>query len=200
MDWIDGLHVRWPSGSEQAHGRVPAGSLVTLYEDAAHSPDGSGLAIEPYRRQVDTARVATRRPSPRLVLEGIPENGARAPLQLVTTMATWCQTCRGELPQLARLRKAFPPERLALFGLPVDEDDDEAKLAAYRDEHRPAYRMLPPPARLEREAVRAIVVEQLKLDVLPATIVTDDQGQVLRALDYVPSVSEVKRWLDDTRP
>ena len=47
----------------------------------------------------------------------------------------------------------------------------------------------------EREHVRAIVEADLEVDALPATIVTDRMGRILRTLDRLPSVSEARRWL-----
>jgi hypothetical protein len=42
------LSVRWPSGKSQNIGEVPANTLVTLYENPAHSPTGSAVVVEPY--------------------------------------------------------------------------------------------------------------------------------------------------------
>lgn len=36
--------------------------------------------------------------------------------------ATWCPPCKMEMPELARLRTVFPPDKLEIIGLSVDED------------------------------------------------------------------------------
>ena len=47
---VSELSVRWPSGMKSEKRNVPAGSLITVFEDAAQSPDGSGFAVESYLR------------------------------------------------------------------------------------------------------------------------------------------------------
>jgi hypothetical protein len=41
--------VRWPSGKVQEIHDVPTGTLVTVYENPAHSPNGSAFLIQPYK-------------------------------------------------------------------------------------------------------------------------------------------------------
>lgn len=189
----EGLVVRWPSGVEQSRERVPAFSLVTVYEDASESPDGSGFAIEPHRRAAVRAPVARDASGPLLSLGATSHDAAAPPLKLFTTMATWCEVCRGELPQIAKLRASFGEDELALVGVPVDEGDDAEKVAAYRDAHAPAYRMLDPLSAAQRAEVSALVESALMVDALPAAIVTDARGGVLQVLGRVPSVSEPRR-------
>ncbi|MEM7412072.1 MAG: ASPIC/UnbV domain-containing protein [Myxococcota bacterium] len=193
-----GLQVRWPSGKLQEVAAADAGSLVTLYEDPAESPDGSGVVVEPYRRPGLAAKA--RQASPRsLALKKLAlssygsSNGAK--LRMLTTMATWCETCKGELPQIALLRDAFDAKDVALLGVPVDEDDDPAKLERYRDENEPAYEMLMPLPETDRAAVQAAVMEALRIDALPATIIVDGSGNVVYADAGVPSVSELRSLL-----
>lgn len=42
---------------------------------------------------------------------------------VLNVWATWCAPCRKELPSLERLSKRLDPERFAVIGLAVDEDD-----------------------------------------------------------------------------
>lgn len=194
---VDGapLAVRWPSGREQQLAHVPADSLVTVYEDPAASPDGSGFAVEPYRTDGLHAR-AKRRSLPRRRLDVATRGDVgAAPLRLVTTMATWCEACRGELPQLALLREQFDTDELALLGVPVDDEDDAAKLTAYEREHAPAYQLLKELSADEVAAVKQHVIDELRVDALPAAILTDARGRVLETLWEVPSVSKVRELL-----
>ncbi len=192
---VDELHVRWPSGFVQTRARIPAFSLVTIYEDPIESPDGSGFAVEPYLRTAGGAATAQTSSSRRLLLGAGDSDGSGAPIRVLTTMATWCATCRGELGQVAMLRRAFPADQLELIGVPVDVDDDSEVLAAYRREQAPAYRLLDPLSDAVRADVKDVVVDELWLDVLPATIVTDREGHVLHTQAKVPSVSQVRRLL-----
>ena len=105
----------------------------------------AGFSVESYRVQGVAARAAAKSrkaPAPRRLK--IASNGAAhtngARLHLLTTMATWCKTCKGELPQLALLRRAFSSGELEMLGLPVDEDDRPADLDEYAREHSPATR------------------------------------------------------------
>jgi hypothetical protein len=46
---VGSLSVRWPSGKTQGIGKVSANTLVTLYENPAHSPTGSAVVLRPYK-------------------------------------------------------------------------------------------------------------------------------------------------------
>lgn len=41
---------------------------------------------------------------------------------LLNFFATWCPPCRVEIPELAKLRSAYPEKEVALIGLSVDEN------------------------------------------------------------------------------
>ncbi len=45
----DALRVRWPSGRVQYLANIAAGMLITVYENARHSPTGSAFVAAPYR-------------------------------------------------------------------------------------------------------------------------------------------------------
>ena len=194
----DGILVRWPSGrvQERTEG-VPAWSLVTVYEDPSESPDGSGFAVEPYRvagtPPIEKGREPVRLPSE---LAQRPQPSA---LQLWTTMASWCKVCRGELPQVALLRNTFSKDELALYGVPVDQDDDAGVLSAYRRENEPAYELLEPLSSETRSEIGTLVRDQIWIDALPATLVTDPSGRVFHVQVGLPSVSDVRHWLAEIR-
>lgn len=42
---------------------------------------------------------------------------------ILNFFATWCPPCRVEIPELVKLRGAYPPEKLEIIGLSVDETD-----------------------------------------------------------------------------
>ena len=194
----DGLLVRWPSGRVQERTeRVPAWSLVTVYEDPSESPDGSGFAVEPYR-VAGTPPIEKSREPVRLPSE-LAQRQQPSALQLWTTMASWCEVCKGELPQVALLRNTFSNDELALYGVPVDQDDDEGILSAYRQENEPAYELLEPLTSETRSEIGTLVREQTWIDALPATLVTDPSGHVFHVQVGLPSVSDVRRWLAETR-
>ncbi len=51
----------------------------------------------------------------------------RGRVLVLNVWATWCGPCREEMPSLQRLSMRFPPERLAVVGLTVDEDTNLAR-------------------------------------------------------------------------
>lgn len=51
---------------------------------------------------------------------------------VVSFWATWCAPCALEARRLARLRSAYPDERLAIVGLNIDTQADAARLDAFR--------------------------------------------------------------------
>jgi hypothetical protein len=194
----DGLRVRWPSGRIQERTeRVPAWSLVTVYEDPSESPDGSGFAVEPYRVASTPPSEKSREPV-RLPVE-LAQHRQPAELELWTTMASWCKVCKGELPQVALLRSTFSSDELALYGVPVDEDDDAAVLSAYQRDNEPAYTLLEPLSSETRSEIGTLVRDQIWIDALPATLVADPSGHVLHIQVGLPSVSEIRRWLAEIR-
>lgn len=203
--YAERIEIEWPSGNKQHRSQVPAGSLVTVYENADHSPNGSGFEISPYRPRapVNPARKVALKPQPafRFVLpESIvnhsPDDSPDSPkLRLYTTMATWCAACRAHAPRLHFLASAFEPGTLHMVGIPIDENDRPQDLKAYAERHRPAYRLLTNPTAAERLAVTRIVRETLQTEALPATIVTDASGRVLLTVAGVPSVSQLRKLL-----
>jgi len=194
---VDSLIVRWPSRIIQKTGPVPEGMLVTVYEDPAQQPQGQTFVMQPYRVSISPRSALVQRDDsrPRLRLDQIGAKDSRQALRVYTTMATWCAKCKGELPQVARLRDTFDKNQVGLFGLPVDETDGPNKLKAYLAKHKPAYELITGLSVEQVAAVKQIVMETLKLDGLPATIVTDSEGNILRTMWGVPSVSEVRQWL-----
>lgn len=190
------IRVRWPSGRVQESGPFPVGSLVTVLEDP--SEPTSAFQVEPYgdiglADGASKRHAARGRSGRRLSASALADT--QAPLRLLTTMATWCDSCKRELPQIERLRGAFAPEKVALLGIPIDEDDDAEKLDAYDLKYRPAYELEKSLPADQIDEIREVVLEDLHLDVLPATIATDADGRVIRTMWELPSISEVKELL-----
>ena len=52
---VSSLAVRWPSGITSETRDIPAGSLITVFEDVTQSPDGSGFTLESYHLRPDGA-------------------------------------------------------------------------------------------------------------------------------------------------
>ena len=195
---VDVVRVRWPSGRLQEATDVPAGSLVTLFEDASESPDGSGFSVEPYVRAMrpPTPDVRTEE-SARFPLSAAVVNGdTPSRLLMYTTMTTTCASCLAELPELGHLRASLDSSQLAMLAVPTDEEDSVEELRAWAQARKPAYELL---LDLEPElvaSVRSLVIENLKRHATPATIVTDPEGRILLMRFGAPTLSELRSLLD----
>jgi thiol-disulfide isomerase/thioredoxin len=192
--------VRWPTGKTQSIADVPAGTLLTVYENLSESGDGAGFKRTSYvgstvdyeaKREQRRARGLTlklnhlRRP---------PGDGAPR-IRMYTLMATWCVNCKKELPQISYLKSQFQTSEVGIFGLPFDENDDVDKLRTYVTANKPAYRLVPRLTEEERLSVRTVLSRTLRQEALPATIVTDARGRVLRSFLGVPNCSDLRRIL-----
>ncbi len=196
------VKLRWPSGRVQDLGTIEAGALVTAHENPQAGPAKTGAAVQPYRRSAPTperttgpGRAADLAGSARLDL-GADDGAPNARLRVYTTMATWCETCRGELPRIAALRESFSRNDVALHAVPVDPDDSREKLQRYLARHRPAYEMLIDLDAAEIGRVEEVLRRELRREPLPASIVTDSVGRVLSVEVGVPSLSALRRLLE----
>ena len=203
------LDVRWLSGKVQTLKNVPARKLVTIYENPEHSPTGETFVIEEYARNTASVdpRLASNEfwkthllPTPplasRLSLqhEGEPlraENG----LTLIATMATWCVAGVEEMPEFNSLRAAFSNEELAIHAVPWDAEDTASMLAAWAAKYQPPYVIAVGIDRAEVDQVNAVTLAELRTDAVPATFLTNADGQVLIARWGVPTISDVRRLL-----
>ena len=75
-------------------------------------------------------------------LATLPDKCDEVELTLVTSMATWCSSCRKHIATLEHLKSQFPADSLCLLGLPVDETDSSEKLAEYQRLYKPPYEIL----------------------------------------------------------
>ncbi len=187
------VEVRWPGRTTQVIRDIPAGTLLTAFEDPSTSPDGEAFARTTYRRAVaGPGRAPGRGDGVRLALGG----AGSAPLVMYVTTATWCDACKASLPRLARLRESIPCADLAIFGVPVDPEDGREKLEAYVAAYRPAYEILLDLLPEQVASVTSLVTEKFLDEVLPSTIVTNGEGRVLATVAGLPTVSAVRKLLD----
>ena len=194
-DKVDSLTVRWPSGQKQTIEGVAAGSLVTLYEDP---PAGKDAAVTtPYKRAKAAPIKLPPRPLPvpdfgSRVLDLGKDKAGKAPLRLYLTMATWCGPCAREVPVLNRLRAALPAADVAMLAIPVDAEDKADKLGAFMAEQKPPYTLLDDVSQGDVAKVKEMIKGEMLGDGLPAAIVTDADGRVLRIQFGAPTVSQLR--------
>jgi len=152
-------------------------------------------AIIAIAEESSAASIVTDAAATRLQVTERGSAGPKPRLILYTTMATWCVPCRAELPQFAYLRSVFKPEELGMFGLPYDEKDGAEKLNAWAATNHPAYDLLAGLAPDKIASVKSMVLITLRMDAVPASIVTDTDGRILRTKWGPPSVSELRELL-----
>ena len=154
----------------------------------------AGLAASSGAESIVTDAAATK-----MQMSDRKASGPKPTLVLYTTMATWCAPCKAELPQLNYLRSVFKPEELAMFGLPYDEKDGAEKLTAWANTYHPPYELV---AHLSPEGIakaKSIVTTTLRMDAVPAIILTDRDGRIVRTRFGPPSVSELRELLRQQR-
>lgn len=186
------VRIHWPSGRSQSVGEVRAGTQVTLREraDQPAAVDRAPIDIrtadpEPEKTRASQSKEATLRLSSAF---GTPS----APVRILLTTATWCEACRGELPDAARLREMFEPDEIEILAIPTDPSDTAEMLRDYVNAHTPEYRMIYDRTATDIAQVQRIITETLRREVLPASIVTDGQNRILGVYWGLPTVSELR--------
>ena len=190
---IDSATIRWPGGKVQRLTGLPVGKLITIHEERTSGEDPP-FTISPYIPEQGSPGDRNAFPAATSLPVFSPAAAiAEAPLRLFTLTATWCEACKRELPQLARIRSHFTPGQLAMFGLPGDETETPAQWQAYTGKYRPGYLMLAGISVDERKTMHNALGEFA--DVLPASMVTSRDGQVQLVTRGLPSVSQIARIL-----
>ena len=178
---------------------VAAGTLLTVFENPAHSPTGEAFVAEPY---LGPAVAGPLSGPPRMEEAGefnlppLPAGSrAGAKLRMYTSTATWCPSCKASLPQLQALRDAFTPEELEMTGVPVDPGEGEEKLDAYAAKYRPAYRLRTDLSPEQAASFSETLARTTGLEALPSTLVTAADGRILLGIPGVPTISEIRSLL-----
>lgn len=110
-------------------------------------------------------------------------------------MATWCVACVEEMPEFRALRGALSEADLAIVAVPVDGEDTTEMLEAWSAKHQPPYEIVTGLASSEVDRVNAVTLAELRAEAVPATFVTNRDGNVLMARWGVPTVSDIRRLL-----
>jgi thiol-disulfide isomerase/thioredoxin len=194
------VSIHWPSGTKQEIADVPAGTLLSVFENPADGGDQDGIAREPYARPMPLVRRQPEQSPPRFQVAALSQDSTLDPtiapkLRVYTTMATWCPSCKKHLPQLEMLRNAFDPQTLELYGLPIDSEDTPRMLREYVARYQPAYRLIDSLTAEDRAALQSVLLTQVMSEALPATIVTNAAGEIVYAATGVATVSDLRRLL-----
>jgi len=206
---VHAVNVRWLSGVEQAEANVAAGQMVTVYEDPSQSPTGRAFVITQYgsdAQEVQSDLTSSEswkpqllplEPSPnRLAIQSTEEASLETNLILYTAVATWCDDCTGDNPDLRTLRNAFAENDLAMFGVPIDKADTPEQLRSWGEGFDPSYDLLVDLPESELSRVEGVLRSELRdYGRVPASIITDSEGRVLLSRWGIPTVSEVRKLI-----
>jgi hypothetical protein len=196
---VASVSVRWPSGKTMSTRNVPEGTLLTVYENPAEVP---APAIEPftrsdYRVKLKSPPPPTSSDRPVFPLAAVDtRTPSDARLRVYTTFATLSPSCKNHLPAQRLLKEELGKEGVDFIAIPVDEADDNDKLAAYNREWHPPARLVNLAPATRRDANAAFAKALGDEPPLPATVITDGSGHILSAQPGVPSVSELRRLLE----
>jgi thiol-disulfide isomerase/thioredoxin len=192
------IEIHWPSGEEQTVPRVAAGSLVTVFENPAASPRDEAHIIEPYRRAAASPPV-----TPIELAAGVRRFDVSAhsssELTVVTTMASWCAACAKHQPLLGFLPEAFEKGEVGVVGFPIDREDPAQAVREFVSRHNSTYPLMLDPTVAQRDAIESILGDAAGTDALPSSIVTDTSGRVLVAQSGIPTVSQLRKLLAESR-
>ena len=179
---VDKVAVHWPSGRTSITEAVPEGTLLRAHEDREEEP----FERSAYRR--DRTPATQAKTLERFPLR--PPEGGQG--QVYTTMATWCASCIGHLADLRHLSE----NGIAVIAVPVDDTDNAVKLQEYGKKWDPPY-SLADISPVERAAVRTFFAgsQGSEAPALPSSAIVDREGNVLRSMRGIPTLSQVRKWL-----
>lgn len=201
---VDRLEVRWPSGRIQHISDIQAGTLLTVHEN----PDEAGTDSREYLlngNDVTNAAIDLAEQSQPSVetggefLASLPERCEEVELTLLTSMATWCSSCKKHIATLKHLESQFPADSLCLLGLPIDDADTREKLTEYERRYQPPYETLSGWTRELVGEVKQHMRDAVGTEVLPTTMVVNNRREVVAITQGIPSVSELRKLLHRSR-
>lgn len=192
--------VNWPSGKTTQITPASPDTLknirLKVYENPDQGPDGRGWVASSYEPRGPT------KASTSIAAAMPPFASAQPPAQLTlyVATATWCASCKGELPRLAQLRSRFDSTELRMVGVPIDPTDDESKLGKYEKQYQPAYQLLTSRSPEQIDWMTNLATRVLGGEALPFSALCDGEGQVLWIGWGTPTTSVVREKLERPRP
>jgi len=186
--------VHWPSGKTTSVKDVAEGTLLTAYENPADSPSGEAVTRNPYRVK-QTAPTMTTIARPVFPVRTMDTTAKPARLRVYTTFTTSSPSTMTDLPILRRLKEEVSSEGVDIVAVPIDESDDNSKLAAYRKQWKPTARLVNIAPARRAEAIAAFAKALGEEPPLPSTVITDESGRILSAQPGIPSISELRKML-----
>ena len=189
------LTVKWPSGRTTTTQSVPEGTLLTVYENPEDGPTNDPVGRTTYRVKASERRLApvNREVFPIAAVDSSAKPGAR--LRVYTTFSTSNQPYKENLPRLQHVRAELGPEGVDIIAVPIDDTDDDQKLADYNREYRPSTRLIRIAVGQRAGAAAAFTKVFGAEPPLPSSVITDSSGHVLATQPGVPGISALRKML-----
>ena len=203
------VRVVWPNGKVTEIGEIAQGSVVTVYENAADSPNGDGFEIgslTPVAGKIASdsshhAKVKSLGSSP--MLARLAEGKTDAKYRMFTTWFTTCSACKRAAPLVDGIAANFDDSELAVFGFNNDSGDSITEMKKYASVYNPSYTMLTERTdddieefkRLQDAILGKVKIENDMEDasaLTPGTVITDADGNILYLDVGVPTYSDLK--------
>ncbi len=113
----------------------------------------------------------------------------RGSIVVLNFWATWCGPCREELPMLSKLTQEYAPKKVRFIAASANEPKDRAKVDEFVSSHK-----LPMEIWLGADLN---MLDRANLgNELPATMILDDQGEVITRILGEAREEEVRAALD----
>lgn len=189
------LTVKWPSGRATTTQDVPEGTLLTVYENPEDSPTNDPVDRTTYRVKASVRKMAavSREVFPIATVDSSAKPGTR--LRIYTTFSTSNQPYKDNLPRLRHVRAELGPEGVDIIAVPIDDTDDNQKLAAYNREYRPSTRLIGIALNQRAGAAAAFTKIFGTEPPQPSSVITDSSGHVLATQPGVPGISTLRKML-----
>lgn len=117
----------------------------------------------------------------------------RGSITVINFWATWCGPCREEMPMLSKLAQIYSAKRVKFVAISADEDPGSKKNRARIDE----FLTLQKPAMEIWVGADLGTLDRLQLgNVLPATLILDEDGEVIARVLGQAQEDDVKTPID----
>ncbi|HEU5231470.1 MAG TPA: TlpA disulfide reductase family protein [Terriglobales bacterium] len=103
--------------------------------------------------------------------------------------ATWCAPCKEELPRLGKIASHYADRNVAFILASIDEQKKEPAVREYVSEHGIKLPVF--------TGASVDLLEQLAgVNIVPATLVIDEKGEIIRAINGEAREEDVKEAVD----
>lgn len=189
-------HVVWPSGKQQSFGPLQGHQVWRLHENRPKAkPIVRPFAHRPINKAQTKNRSLNTIPQwPQLTAKLATQNIQSQAIRIVLATAPWCQACKNEIPALRDLQHAWVRRHqypLPMLAIPADTPSQANDLAMFNfvQRDKPPYVVLQDASAELRNILQNKIKHSLRMAVLPAFLVLNDQGEIVWVGRETPTLS-----------